>query len=208
MTFKLDKNFISLESIQSLQLYLPDETMLNGILQTGNRNLFEVSSSSQVSEDYGPEKALDDEDSYFHSEYHEGNKDPDPWYKIKFKDLFYIQNYTFKTRHKQDDFFPSKWELEGSFDDDKYQHIDSQNVTDLNENNKAKIFKVDTPNIFKYFKFHNFITADGQSVFVIRSIDFFGCYINEKFIQRLTPYIITNLNILHISLYTIILSFK
>ena len=122
--------------------------------------------------------------------------------------MFYIQNYTFKTRHIQNDHYPGKWELEGSFDDDKYHFIDSQNVTDLNENNKTKIFKVDTPNIFKYFKFHNFTATDGRTIFVIRSIDFFGYYVNERLMYGIpTCKILKSYNI-QISIYIFILIHK
>ena len=162
-----------------LKHYIPDETILNGILQTGNRKLFSVSSSNYTIF-HGPENALNDEESYFHSDY---PSEMNPWYKIEFKDLFYIQSYAFKTRHIQDDYFPQQWELKGSLDDEIYVPIDRQNVTDLNINNKTQIFQVNTSNIFKYFIFENIKSTEGIPIFVVRSIDLFGYFVNQKLLS-------------------------
>ena len=162
--------------------YKPDNTELNGILQKGSRQLFSVSASTTWDYNglsYPPEMALDDKDTYYHSDI----GDPDPNYTIEFRNFFYLQSYTFKTRHSTDvlkNFFPWKWSLYGSFNGINWTFIDNQETTALKGICYKKNFPVKYPNIFKFFKFSNFTTIEGDKYFVIRSIDFFGYHIYKS----------------------------
>ena len=177
----IHKIFLSLKSLQYLTLYKSDQTYLNGILQKGSRQLFRISASSNL-EGFEEENVLNDDDTYYHS--NNQGEDNDPWFKIQFNELFYLQNYTFKTRHAYNDNYPNKWELEGSFDDKKYYFIDSQDTKELNENEKTKMFSVEHPGSFKFFKFKNILTIEGKHLFTIRCIDFFGYYVKNGLLKR------------------------
>ena len=168
-----------------IQHYTPDDTKLNGILQKGSRSLFSVSASTTWADEqnsFRPEQALDDENTYYHSE----TGDPDPHYIIEFKNYFYLQSYTFKTRHDvygSHDYYPWKWSLYGSFNSKDWTYMDDQETTELKGIFLTKNFPVTTPNIFKFFKFTNFTTYDQFKYFVIRSIDFFGYHVPKAALQ-------------------------
>ena len=116
-----------------IRQYTPDDTKLNGILQKGSRTLFSVQASTTWADEhnsYRPEQALDDENTYYHSE----RGDPDPYYIIEFKNYFYLQSYTFKTRYAANVvnyLFPWKWSLYGSFDGNNWTFMDDRETTEL-----------------------------------------------------------------------------
>ena len=159
-------------------IYSPDSTKLNGILQR-KRRLFTVF-ASDYSAGYNPERALNQENSYFHTNYTEALH----WYCIKFKSYFNIKSYTIKTRYIYEK-HPKEWSVEGSNDFIDWHTIDEKNTDVFVTNNQTENFPVDKPGIYKYIKLTQIKnTSDSSRIFTFGSIDLFGTYIADCTLRK------------------------
>ena len=159
-------------------IYLPDSTKLNGILQRRKR-LFTVFASDFL-KGYEPEKALNQENSYFHSNYTAANH----WFCVKFKSYFEIKSYTIKTRYT-DPYHPKIWKVHGSNDFADWHIVDEKSTNILQYNNQVENFVVDKPGIYKYIKITQIENIGGTSTFfTFGSLDLFGTYIVPCIFER------------------------
>ena len=162
-------------------IYNEDETLLNGFLQKGSRTLFSVSSSTPNSEYYSPEKALNTENSYFHSQ-----GDFEKWYEISIKGYFYIKSYTILTRYTCDNYYPHEWNITASKDNKKWEQIDHKATNELNNVSVKKNFAVDRPGIYKHIKITQVKTLEGAThIFTFGAIDMFGAYISSLLVNSI-----------------------
>ena len=158
--------------------YIPDDTNLNGFLQTGPSKYISLYSSTIIT-GYPPENILNQDETYLHTAYNDTN----PWLIIGIEDnYFYLESYTVKTRDMKFDIdlHPKQWILECSMDNNTYYQIDEQNTNELFGESLKKRFNVKSPNICKYFRFNNWITEEDHHKIVIGSLDFFGYFIHSS----------------------------
>lgn len=152
-----------------------DSTELNGFLQKGNRSLFFVSSSHTTTEEYSAEKALDTQDTYFHS-----HGKFEHWYRITINGYFYIKSYTLKARHSAADHLPQYWKVNASKDGINWKQIDYQSNGELDAIRAKKNYDVQYPGTYKHFVIAQIKTRDGlNDIFTFGAIDLFGKYIPE-----------------------------
>ena len=152
--------------------YEADETLLNGILQKGDRNLFNVSAASSTA-CCKPENALNADNTYYHNNYTASN-----WYQVTFKEFFLLKSYTFLTRYNINDSHPCEWKVRGSNNGVKWDVIDHVETYELFGLSLKKNFAV-TRKIapYKHIRITQVKSVMGtDSIFTFGALDFFGTY--------------------------------
>ena len=158
-------------------IFEADDTLLNGMLQKGNRSLFRVSASS-YQEGYQPENALNTENTYYHTNYTFTN-----WYQVTFKDYFLLKSYTFLTRYVNNNNHPCEWKVRGSNNGAIWENIDHVETYELKGLSLRKNFAITKKIIpYKHIRITQIKSTEGDNlIFTFGALDFFGTYYQSAY---------------------------
>ena len=161
-----------------IRVYKADDTLLNGILQKGDRALFNVSAASYTG-NYVPENALNTNNTYYHNNYKSPN-----WYQVTFKNFFLLKSYTFLTRYTNNDYHPCEWKVRGSNNGTKWDDIDHVETYELKGLSKKKNFPITKKIIpYKYIRIEQIkSTNEVDTIFTFGALDFFGTYYKSLYL--------------------------